>query len=219
MQFRNFLRRPAPRETFGYALGHGGPARTEGIRHLMSGLSKRMSLEYEWPHSENADIERWENPNIPTGYAYLAQFVAHDCVFSSTPTGALSEIGAGLRSRRSKLLQLETIYGDGPDASPNAYVARGNNLASRNLLLVGRASPPQAVPGICPYRDLARARASNFDHKDVAGLTSALISDPRNDVHAAMAQFTTLFHQLHNNIAEVCGGHRARGRQPGCGYT
>ncbi len=39
--------------------------------------------------------------------------------------------------------------------------------------------------------------------KDVAGLTSALISDPRNDVHAAMAQFTTLFHQLHNNIAEV----------------
>ena len=86
----------------------------------MSGLSRQMSLALDWPRSQHADIECWENPDIPSGYTYLAQFVAHDCVFTSAPTGAVAQIGAGVKSWRSSLLQLETIYGGGPDCIARA---------------------------------------------------------------------------------------------------
>ena len=167
----------------------------------MSGLSRQMSLALDWPPSEHVDIERWENPDIPSGYSYLAQFVAHDCVFTSAPTGAVAQIGAGVKSWRSSLLQLETIYGGGPDASPSAYVAQGENLMSRNRLLLGRASLPNVERGACPYQDLGRAKPLNLDHTEREGLTCAFIADPRNDVHAAIAQLTILFHRLHNRIA------------------
>ncbi len=201
MQFRNFIRRPAPPETFGYALGPCPTDRSRRIRHLMSGLSRQMSLALDWPASQHTDIERWENPDIPSGYTYLAQFVAHDCVFTSAPTGAVWQIGAGVKSWRSSLLQLETIYGGGPDASPSAYVAQGENLMSRNRLLLGKAALPDAARGKCPFQDLGRAKPLNLDRTEREGLTCAFIADPRNDVHAAIAQLTILFHELHNKIA------------------
>ena len=83
-----------------------------------------MSLALDWPPSRHADIECWENPDIPSGYTYLAQLVAHDCVFTSAPTGAVSQIGTGVKSWRSSLLQLETIYGGGPDSPSRARTWR-----------------------------------------------------------------------------------------------
>ena len=173
------------------------------MRDIMSGVSRQMSLPWDWPKPLCAGAERWENPDIPAGYTYLAQFVAHDCVFTSAPTGAVSQIGVGVKSRRSSLLQLETIYGGGPDAAPGAYAAQGENLISRNRLLLGKPAPPNSPRGKCPFQELGRAKPINRDHAEGEGLTCALIADPRNDVHAAIAQLTTLFHQLHNKIAQT----------------
>jgi Animal haem peroxidase len=203
MQFRNFIRRPAAQERFGYALQGSTTDRSRRMRDIMSGVSRQMSLAWDWPNALGADVERWENPDIPAGYTYLAQFVAHDCVFTSAPTGAVSQIGVGVKSWRSSLLQLETIYGGGPDASPGAYAAQGENLISRNRLLLGKPAPPNSTLGKCPFQELGRARPTNRDHAEREGLTCALIADPRNDAHAAIAQLTTLFHQLHNKIAQI----------------
>jgi len=201
MQFRNFMRRPAPPETFGYRLDGCPIDRARRTRRLMSGLSRQMSLAPDWPPSRHADIECWENPDIPSGYTYLAQLVAHDCVFTSAPTGAVSQIGTGVKSWRSSLLQLETIYGGGPDSSPSAYVAQGENLMSRNRLVLGKAALPEAARGKCPFHDLGRAKPINLERSERDGLTCAFVADPRNDAHAAIAQLTILFHELHNKIA------------------
>src|SRR5262245_60376047 len=206
MRFRNFIRRPAASETFGCTLGACANARPRRIRKLTSGLSRLMSLPWDWPEAPGAGRERWENPNITAGYTYLAQFVAHDCVFTSPPTGAVSQIGANVTSRRSSLLQLETLYGGGPDASPGAYAAQGENLMSRNRLLLGKPASPNSNRGQCPFQELGRAKPINRDHWEGEGLTCALIADPRNDVHAAIAQLTTLFHELHNRIVQAVEG-------------
>ena len=202
MQFRNFLRQPGRQEIFGSALGHSED-RSKRIRRIMCGLARQMALSYDWREPIHPGIEVWENPDIPSGYTYLAQFIAHDCVFTSTPTGALADIGANISSRRSSLLQLETLYGGGPDASPHAYVPEGQNHICRNRLLTGQAAVRGIKAGKCPLRDFGRTSALNRDLDSKAGLTSALISDPRNDVHAAIAQLTVLFHALHNKIAAL----------------
>ncbi len=165
--------------------------------------SQKLALSYDWPEPISPGIESWENPDVPSGYSYLAQFVAHDCVFTSAPTGALCTIGAGISSRRSVLLQLETLYGGGPDAAPHAYIPEGQNNMSRNKLLTGRAAVRGVKVGKCPLRDFGRTAPLNRDRNDKEGLTSALVSDPRNDVHAAIAQLTILFHSLHNKVAAL----------------
>jgi hypothetical protein len=170
------------------------------MRRLMSGLARQLSVPYQWPDPAQPGREDWENPEIPSGYTYFAQLVAHDCVFTSIPTGALSAAAGPARSRRSSLLRLETIYGHGPDSCPHAYVPRGANHLARNRLALSGLALRNTPKGNYLFRDIARTGTSNAA-SETAALTSAQVSDPRNDVHAALSQITTLFISLHNKIA------------------
>src|SRR5581483_5050303 len=67
----------------------------------------------------------------------------------------------------------------------------------------GKAGLRGVELGACPYRDLGRSSPLNHASAANGGLTSALVADPRNDVHAAIAQLTTLFQCAHNKIAEA----------------
>jgi hypothetical protein len=168
----------------------------------MSGLARQLSVPYQWPDSAQPGLEAWENPEIPSGYTYFAQLVAHDCVFTSIPTGALAAAPGPAASRRSSLLRLETIYGQGPDSSPHAYAPAGANHIARNRLVVDGVSPRNAAKGDYLFRDIARMGPSNSTSAAAAAsLTSAQIADARNDIHAAISQITTLFLLLHNKIA------------------
>src|SRR5260370_742075 len=50
------------------------------LRHLMRKLTARISREPNWPNEEN--------PNLPSGYTYLLQFIAHDMVNTSISLAA-----------------------------------------------------------------------------------------------------------------------------------
>jgi hypothetical protein len=197
MKFRNFLGKPSPEERFGFRIGHASQAK---LRQMMAGLARRLSIPYKWtaPLLEGRPI--WENPDLPAGYTYLAQFIAHDCVFTSRPTGALADVALGLRSRRNSLLCLETIYGDGPDASPAAYAAGNQGQNIRNKFVLSQASIAGAINGSCRHRDIGRAQPFRANSEPNDGFTAALIPDPRNDVHAIAAQMTVLFLSLHNKL-------------------
>ena len=80
-------------------------------------------------------------------------------------------------------------------------MAQGENLMSRNRLVLGKAALPEAARGKCPFHDLGRAKPINLERTEREGLTCAFVADPRNDAHAAIAQLTILFHELHNKIA------------------
>src|SRR3954465_4376738 len=56
-----------------------------------------------------------ENPAIPAGYTYLAQFVDHDLTFDPTPPGRRVDDLANLRTPR---LDLDSLYGAGPLDQP-----------------------------------------------------------------------------------------------------
>jgi hypothetical protein len=210
--FRHFLGTPRPSQRFtAYGIDPlSAPAHLPKIRGLMNRLSRRMDAELPWPAHGDASVERWENPNIPSGYTYLLQFVAHDLVHSAMPLSVAGGLGAGTANARRTALKLETLFGSGPVGSPFVYALDAPNDERRTKLRLGRMrwNEKGVEPG-CPFRDIARTPAENVTGIDrsIAGkrvaLTEALIADPRNDDHAIMSQLTALFALLHNGLVDI----------------
>lgn len=203
MTFCNFIRSPASHECAGYGALQKTGNDAIWLKHASSGISKILSLDFSWQNTDVPKIEAWENPNIPAGYTYLLQLLAHDCVFSSPSTGAMQcPIGQPSNTRINPL-QLETIYGGGPDVATSAYISRGSNALHRNRLKVGHAQLSNLdLRHNIETTDLVRTRPTNLINEEFANPTDSLIADPRNDVHALIAQLTTLFHRLHNLIVD-----------------
>ncbi len=118
-----------------------------------------------------------EDSPIPTGYIFFAQFIDHDVTLDTTsglrdaPKNA--EEVSELPNIRSASLDLDCVYGFGPEASPHIYDAERPGRLAVN---------PNGF-------DLARAPGG-----------SALIGDPRNDENIFVAQIQLLFHRFHNRI-------------------
>lgn len=169
----------------------------------MRKLSLRMEDGLSWPTHDVSDAKPWENPHIPSGYAYLFQLVGHDLVHTSVPFSANSERKAVLNARRSAL-SLETIYGEGPIACPLAYAPENGRSDFRIKLRLGRIQRDgRTIDAGCPYRDIARSPRdlSSSEPRGLA-LTDPLLADPRNDDHAILSQLTALFALLHNGLVE-----------------
>src|ERR1700730_15340981 len=210
--FRHFLGTPRPSQRFtAYGIDPlAAPAHLPKVRGLMNRLSRRMDAEFPWPVPGEDSVERWENPNIRSGYTYMLQFVAHDLVHSAMPLSVAGRLGAGSANARRTALKLETLFGSGPVGSPFVYAQDAPNDERRTKLRLWRMrwKDKGGEPG-CPFRDIARAPAENVTGIDrsIAGkrvaLTEALIADPRNDDHAIMSQLTALFALLHNGLIDI----------------
>lgn len=212
--FRHFMGPPQPDQTFKiYGRDpHKCPENTEMLRTLMGRVALHMVDDIKWaPHAvrgaERADQspEPSENPNLPSGYTYFLQLVAHDLVQTSLPLSILEDATTGVRNARGYSLRLATIYGDGPLACPSVYALDRTpytipprlNL-TRTKLRLGRMKDMG-----CPFRDIARSPAENVTKVDMGcAVTEPLIADPRNDDHPIIAQLTALFHHLNNGIIE-----------------
>ena len=64
-----------------------------------------------------------ENYTIPAGYTYFGQFVDHDLTFDPTPLRHQLLDVAALEDFRTPALDLDCIYGSGPDDQPYLYKA------------------------------------------------------------------------------------------------
>lgn len=210
--FRHFLGTPEPSQRFKvFGLDPlDAPEHSPGVRGLMNRLSRRMDAQLRWRAHDDATIECWENPRLPSGYTYLLQFVAHDLVHSSMPLSVAGGLSADTANARRTALKLETLFGSGPVGSPSVYAQDTPNDERRTKLRLGRMrwKDRDVEPG-CPFRDIARTPAENVTGIDrsIAGkrsaLTEALIADPRNDDHAIMSQLTALFALLHNGLIDM----------------
>ncbi|HWV82243.1 MAG TPA: peroxidase family protein [Hyphomicrobiaceae bacterium] len=170
-----------------------------------------------------APLETWENPHLPSGYTYLLQLVAHDLV-ASTVSLSIDVERAQVENSREDALLLETVYGDGPEITPEPYefsreALNGRGLVPRTRLRIGPQRPKIAGTTHCPHRDLGRgtgtAGVGSGNHpinvvEDGARdsdraklwLTETMVADTRNDSHALLSQLTVLFHILHNTLIE-----------------
>ncbi len=117
-----------------------------------------------------------DNPSVPAGYTYLAQFVDHDITFDPVSSLDRSNDPSALQNYRTPRYDLDSVYGGGPSASRHLYDAD-----DPDMLLIG-ANPPGFEPV-----DLPRNQQG-----------TALLGDPRNDVHVIIGQLHLQFLLAHN---------------------
>ncbi|MDQ4070980.1 MAG: heme peroxidase family protein [Actinomycetota bacterium] len=122
-----------------------------------------------------------DNPDIPSGYTYLGQFLDHDITYD--PVSALDRVNDpdALHTFRTPRFDLDCVYGRGQADSP--YLYDQEDPAS---LLVGRNAGPEHEPVDLPRNQQGRA----------------LIGDPRNDVHFIVSQLHLAFIRFHNTVVD-----------------
>jgi hypothetical protein len=126
---------------------------------------------------------------IPAGYTYLGQFVDHDLTFDPSPLAPGTVPIAELEQRRSPNLDLDSLYGVGPNATPRFYGPGGLRLKVGRTDLIQGESPK---PGV----------KNRFDLPREAGRRHALIPDHRNDENLAVAQTHLAFIKFHNRVVD-----------------
>lgn len=133
-----------------------------------------------------------ENSGIDAGYTYLGQFIDHDITFD--PASSLQQRNDvdALVDFRTPRLDLDCLYGRGPDDQPYMYDGKGRKFQLGRKLLEG--------PGgkVIAY-DLPRHSWTDPDGKVYH---RALIGDKRNDENVIVSQLHSVFLQFHNRLAD-----------------
>src|SRR5882724_5159156 len=182
-------------------------------RHLLAKLSRCMYLEQEWPAPASDALEPWENPAIPSGYTYLLQFLAHDCVASSIPTSAL-RANSDIRNNRAAPLRLQTLYGTGFDACAHAISKNTVDPLVACKLPLGAVRLETLGTGKCPFRDIARSEPFSIEDAE-RRRSKPQLPDDRNDNNAIVSQITVLFSLLHNCLVDRLGADLIRKTRAG----
>ncbi len=125
------------------------------------------------------------NPNHTAGTTFLGQFLDHDMTFDaasrlSVPVDPLQSVNT-----RTPALDLDSLYGAGPTASPQFY-----NPSDRAKLRIESGGRFEDVP-----------RMSNG---------TAIISDPRNDENVVISGLQAAFIKFHNRVVDL-----VRSQNPG----
>ena len=186
------------------------------LRKLMRRLAARIGRE---TLRSDRQSRSEDNPNIPSGYTYLLQFIAHDMVNTSISLAATGARRFGFQNARQQPLTLDTIYGGGPDVSPQAYAfgvqcVQSRGLMPRTKLRCGRAQDQSDPTAKMPFADVGRATPIDVEDSGFDSApgnprclrTEALVADARNDDHALVAQVALLFHRMHNFILDHLNG-------------
>lgn len=138
----------------------------------------------------NPPASNLDNTTIPAGFTYLGQFVDHDITFDTTTLTEESVDPLATRNFRTPRLDLDSLYGTGPDDQPYLY-ERGSGGKFRFGQMVaapdGEGNPISESPN-----DLPRDEQKH-----------ALIGDPRNDENLAVAQFHVLMMKFHNAVFDT----------------
>lgn len=117
----------------------------------------------------------------PAGMTFFGQFVDHDVTLDVTSALGTRIVPSTIPNVRTPSLDLDCVYGSGPEGSPHLYgsdkTREGGNNTS-NFLLFGTKQNKF---------DLARTNNG-----------TALIGDPRNDENGILSQIQANFVSLHN---------------------
>jgi hypothetical protein len=140
---------------------------------------KRLGLAIANGDDTAKDGQDPEESGIPALYTYFGQFVDHDITFDPMSSLMKQNDPDGLTDFRNPALDLDNVYGRGPDDQPYLYDKTKFQLGTA---LTG-GGDPQA-------RDLPR-------YAD-----RALIGDPRNDENSIVSQLQGLFLRFHNRLVD-----------------
>jgi hypothetical protein len=120
-----------------------------------------------------------EESGIPALYTYFGQFIDHDITFDPVTTLVKHSDPNALTDFRTPALDLDNVYGRGPEDQPYLYDNGPKFLLGRKL---DNGAPDLPRNGANPSR--------------------ALIGDPRNDENSIVSQFQALLLRFHNRFVD-----------------
>ena len=129
-----------------------------------------------------------DNPNMTAGVTFFGQFLDHDVTLD--PRSPLLERSNPRKTTnfRTAAFDLDSVYGSGPEESPELY-----DMSSGDIKL--RVEP---LPG----SDLvSRKGAIRFDLPRDPN-NNAILGDSRNDEHVILAQFHLAMLRFHNAVVD-----------------
>jgi hypothetical protein len=117
-----------------------------------------------------------DNPTHTAGITFLGQFLDHDMTFDTTSPLGVPTVPENSLNSRTPALDLDTVYGGGPTASPTLY------QSDRIKLRIESGGLFEDVP-----------RMANG---------TAIIGDPRNDENAIISGLQAAFILAHNRAVD-----------------
>lgn len=136
-----------------------------------------------------------DNTNIPAGFTYLGQFVDHDITLDLTSIGEKERDPLGTENFRTPSLDLDSVYGLGPDGSPHLYARNPANGNPGAKLLIGTT-----VQGFQNLGDVPAGLPNDLPRSPEG---FALIGDHRNDENLVVAQTHLAFLKFHNKVVDL----------------
>jgi hypothetical protein len=144
-----------------------------------------------------------DNPTITAGFTFLGQFLDHDMTFDPTSSLARRQDPEAIRNFRIPALDLDSVYGGGPVASPHLY---DRTVDGGRTTLLTEEIPGSAAVSIdgTVRHDLPRNSQR-----------VALVGDPRNDENLVVSQLHLAVVRFHNRVvadvkAELGAGYTAQ---------
>lgn len=128
-----------------------------------------------------------EAETVPAGFVFLGQFIDHDITLDPLSSLDRQNDPDALRNFRTPRLDLDSVYGAGPEASPHLYQSAMSTEPhsgddAKFLLGLNAAGEPD---------DLPRNRDG-----------TALVGDPRNDENHLLSQLQHVFLKFHNAVVD-----------------
>ena len=133
-----------------------------------------------------------DNSDLPAGYTYLIQFIAHDLSFAQingVSPGAMA--AANITGGRSPSLDLDCLYDTGL-AKEDLYKDKDGRLK------LGPTTGTMLDQAQAVYENDLPGRGTNKENPRLA-----LIADPRNDDNLAVAQTHVAFAKFHNAVTDL----------------
>ncbi|HEX8079105.1 MAG TPA: heme peroxidase family protein [Jatrophihabitans sp.] len=162
--------------------------RVEDLSALAATMIAPVDPRDSEPVSADDPPDDRENPLIPAGYTYLAQFVDHDITFDPVSSLQRQNDPDGLHDFRTPRLDLDSLYGRGPADQP--YLYRNGLQPAPHPEFGFDQRGVTFLPGVHPS-DLPR----NSEGR-------ALIGDPRNDENVIVSQLHVAFSSFHDRMVE-----------------
>lgn len=139
-----------------------------------------------------------ESPTIPAGYTYFGQFIDHDLTLDVASSLDRETDPEAVQDFRTPRLDLDSVYGRGPDEQPYLF---NPDLTMR--LGPNRALDPKRHVRPDVLRVPPEAAADSTSLTGDRDCARALIGDKRNDENLIVLQMHALFVRLHNAFMRI----------------
>ncbi len=126
--------------------------------------------------------------SVAVGQVFFGQFVDHDITLDTTSSFERVNTPEHIQNMRTPTLDLDCVYGTGPEAMPFMYHTSGDYAGVK--LLTGAETADHAFAA----DDLARV------------MGRAVIGDPRNDENRVVSQIQLGIIRFHNRLCEDLSG-------------